>query len=442
MIIDFFLIGILVSLRADRISGIRLVINDPFTLFLWPGAFILQNLMVFWGFWSLYRKEEHYELYPINQSEQIKYHYFDSQQLLVFINLVTRAVTGKSESYSKIYVTKEPKPNLFSFQILGKRVIILNPTILQIAETQELRASLAIDASITGHSSFIRIYAQQMGKFYFLPFIIPFIPIIRETIIILGEPREYSLNTLVILLFTVIGLFVVMSSIRWLHTILLKTSNRNLILHADYKAAKLVGARAVINTLLKLGQRQEAIEILLDEVRFLEELERGRIWEGSFEESKLLKLVQRFPISQINRDVALELAPEIFLRERFGTLRSVYLCNIIDEEEIIKEAKKRLKKKRAEFIEEWKNKENDEQIPESVDLALRLESSIRIEEELGINPESVINETEIEKLVNEILKKPRRPLFVHELAKTTLWSLEPPICDRIINIWQNLSSFP
>ena len=248
IIIDILLLWFLLNIRAEKDLIHFAGSDDNYAITLLPFVFLLQNIMVALGFWSVFINEEKYELFPENNSELLKYHYFTSEQLLVFIEMVTRAITDKPESYSKIYVTKEPRPKLFSYQLLGRRVIILNPTILQIAETQELRASLAIDASITGHASFIRIYAQQIRNFYFLPFIIPFVPVIREMVILLVNPPQDGqvLNILIALLFALLFIFLIMTAIRWLHTLLIKIANRSLILDADIIATGLVGQRAVI----------------------------------------------------------------------------------------------------------------------------------------------------------------------------------------------------
>ena len=100
----------------------------------------------------------------------------------------------------------------------------------------------------------------------------------------------------------------------------------------------------------------------------------------------------------------------------------------------------RVKTFASKRFSEWKDKiEKNPQTrpPNSVDLALLLISDKTFQiEDLGIDPEGLINETEIETLIAEITKKPRRSLFVHEPAKTSLWSSEIPIADRIVNIWE------
>lgn len=436
MVIDLFLVGLLVNVRASRETGLFLADRDVIATFvLWPTVFLLQHIMVFWSFANVYRKEEKYEIRS-EEATQLKYHYFSAQQLLIFLQITSKEVTGYKDAFRKIFVTKEPQPKLSSFQLLGRRVIVLNPTILQIAQTSELRANLAIDFSISGHSSFIRLYAQQNRAFWFLPFLAPFVPLLREIILIFITPTESRnfLMELLTLFFTLIIVFGLMNALRWVVNLLIKTSNRNMVLMADLKAAEMVGATAVINTLLKLGQRQEAVEVLLDEMRYLEELEQGQVLK--FEEIKLLQLVQNFPIAQIDRDAARQMAPEVFLEERFATLRKIYHCDIKEEEETIEEAADRLRKQRSSFIDEWKQKAQEDEeahIPKSVELQLRIENCLAIDS-LVDDPAGVLTDEEIEIILKEIKENPKQPLFAHEPPKTKLWSLEPTIADRITSV--------
>ena len=441
-ILDFILLYFLINIRATSVTdefGIKLAVNDPFVPILWPLLFFLQHLMVFYGFFSVSRKEEKYLLFPKDESGAQRYHYFTPQQLLIFIEISSKTITGKDNDYSKIYVTKEPKPNMFTYKIFGRKTIVLNPTMLQIAETQELRANLIMDLELANNSSLIRIYASQHSKFFFIPFIGPLLPFIREiAILIFFDPskdgNDNPLQKVLLALFLIFGIFITMSIIKKIFSAIINTSNRNLILFANLKAAELVGAIAVINTLLKIGHRQEAIEVILDEMQYLEELERGKLIE-SLERSKLIKLVQKFPIASIDHDVALKMAPEIFITQKLDVLEKIYNCEFHNKQEIIDNSVKNLLKNRMAFIAEWKSKilsgDNTIQIPNSVDLQLKLERCLKLE---NFNVRETLSDEEIAILILELMKKPRKHLFVHEPIKTPIWSRTPTISDQIIAV--------
>lgn len=451
-IFDLIIISVLINLRtskeekdfglkfADELTSFSaLGLTFPFAFFV-LGIFILQHAMVFYGFSRVNAKEDKYLLFPEDQSGDQKYHYFTPDQLLIFIEIISKEVTGKENNYSKIYVSKEPITSMFSYNLFGKRTIVLNPTILQIAQTHELRASLAIDLELTksSRSSLIRIYSSQHKSFFFIPFYGSLVPFFREILILFNDSSgtENPLQFVLLFLFLIITIFLVMIFVRQFMSIFIHTANRNLVKYADQEAAQLVGARAVINTLLKIGQRKEAIEIMLDEMQYLEELERGKLIE-TLERGNLLKLVQKFPIASIDLDAALKMAPEIFISQKLDALATIYYCTFENREKLLQESVDALLKKRLNFIKTWKKnaKKNDPNliVPTSVDLQIELDNCIKFE---NIDIQKQLNDTEIQILVDKILEKPRKKLFVHEHVQAPLSHRHPTISDRIISVNQ------
>ena len=437
LIILFFVLCIRATSDPSKF-GIKFLF-EPIVYVALPGLFLVQHLMVFLGFLSVTRKEDKYMLFPSDESGDRTYHYFTPQQLLIFIEISSKSISGKDNDYDKIFVTNEPKPNLFSYSLFGRKTIVLHPTILQVAETQELRAGLVIDLELASKSSIIRVYASQHGKFFFIPFIGPLLYYIREIAILVffypnKEGNTNPIQMVLLMIFFILGFFILMTILSKILSSFINTANRNYVIHADLKAAESVGARAVINYLLKLGHRQEAIEVILDEILYLEELEKGKIIE-SLERNRILKLVQMFPIASIDRDLALEMAPEIFITQKIDVLQNVYHCDFPNREQLIKNSVDQLLKERRKFINEWKEKykkhDPNQQIPASVDLQLNLEKSINIE---TFDLKSTLNDEEIAVLIEEITKKPKRNLFVHEKPKTSVFSQYPSTADQIMAV--------
>ena len=420
----FILLGVLVMRATSdpQYFGIKIASDNSPVIWALPSLFIVQHM-----------------LFPKDESGERTYHYFTPQQLLIFIEISSKSISGKDNDYDKIYVTNEPKPNMFSYSLFGRRTIVLHPTILQVAETQELRAGLVIDLELASKSSIIRIYASQHSKFFFLPFIGPLLYYIREIAILVffdasKEGNSNPIQTVLLMIFFILGFFALMSILSKIMSAFLNTANRNYMIHADLKAAELVGAQAVINYLLKLGHRQEAIEVILDEILYLEELEKGKIIE-SLERNRILKLVQKFPIASIDRDLALEMAPEIFITQKIDILQDVYHCVFPNREQLIKDSVHELLLERRKFINHWKEEyeKNDTnvQIPASVDLQIYLTKCINIE---TFDLKSSLNDEEIAILIEEINKKPKRNLFAHEPAKTSIFAKYPSTADQIIAV--------
>ncbi len=435
------LLGVLIMRATSDPAyfGIKIASDNTPVIWALPTLFVIQHLLVFWGFFSVSRKEDKYSLYPKDESGDLTYHYFTPQQLLIFIEISSKNISGKDNDYDKIFVTNEPKPNMFSYSLFGRKTIVLHPTILQVAETQELRAALVIDLELASKSSIIRIYASQHGKFFFIPYIGPLLYFIREIAILIffysgNDAESNPLRLALLMLFMIVLFFIIMTILGKILSSFINTANRNYIIHANLEAAKLVGARAVINYLLKLGHRQEAIEVILDEIQYLEELEKGKIIE-SLEKSRILKLVQKFPIASIDRDLALEMAPEIFITQKIDVLENIYHCTFPNKEQLIKDSVDQLLKERRKFINEWKEKydkkQADTQIPSSVDLQINIDKCINIE---AFDLKSSLNDEEIAILIQEISKKPKRKLFVHEPAKTSVFNKYPSTADQILAV--------
>ena len=435
------LLGVLVMRATANPNEFGIKIADDNSPVIWalPLLFIIQHIIVFWSFYSVSRKEDKYMLFPTDESGDKTYHYFNPQQLLIFLEISSKSISGKDNDYDKIYVTNEPKPNMFSYNIFGRKTIVLHPTILQIAETQELRAGMVIDLELASKSSIIRVYASQHNRFFFIPFVGPMLYFIREIAILIFfnssiDGNKNPLQAVLLMIFLIFFFFVLMTGISRILQAILNTANRNYIIHADLKAAEQVGARAVINYLLKLGHRQEAIEVIIDEIQYLEELEKGKIIQ-SLERNRILKLVQKFPIASIDRNLALEMAPEIFITQKIDVLEKIYHCSFNNRGQLIKDSVEQLLKERRAFINEWKEKSktNDPslQIPTSVDLQIYLDKCINIE---SFDIKSTLNDEEITILVEEIKKKPKRNLFVHERAKTSIFGKYPSTADQILAV--------
>ena len=110
------LLGVLV-MRAttDPASfGVKIAADNSPVIWALPSLFVVQNLIVFWFFFSVSRKEDKYMLYPNDESGERTYHYFTPQQLLIFIEISSKSISGKDNDYDKIFVTNEPKTNMFS----------------------------------------------------------------------------------------------------------------------------------------------------------------------------------------------------------------------------------------------------------------------------------------------------------------------------------------
>jgi hypothetical protein len=79
-----------------------------------------------------------------------------------------------------------------------------------------------------------------------------------------------------------------------------------------------------------LGQRVEAITVLVEEVRWLESLnpERG----GKISNGELMRIITHYPLDGIDEVNARQVAPGVFLSTRLRKMREVYGLELTDEQ--------------------------------------------------------------------------------------------------------------
>jgi hypothetical protein len=98
----------------------------------------------------------------------------------------------------------------------------------------------------------------------------------------------------------------------------------------DYHAASVLGHEATINALIRLGQRVEAITVLIEEIRWLESLNPERA--GPIKSVELMRMITQYPLDGIDEVNARQVAPGVFLATRLKHMREVYGIQLTDEQ--------------------------------------------------------------------------------------------------------------
>ena len=110
----------------------------------------------------------------------------------------------------------------------------------------------------------------------------------------------------------------------------MQKASRTAELMSDYHAASVLGYEATINSLIRLGQRVEAITVLVDEIRWLESLNPERV--GPISNIELMRMITRYPLDGIDESNARKVAPWVFLTTKLKHLREVYGIVLSDEQ--------------------------------------------------------------------------------------------------------------
>ena len=440
IILDILFLFIFASFRIDRQSLIFFLPLDKYTIIWLFAGLLLQTFLVFIGFRIRFFYEPKYEIYPHDDSPpDISYHYFGRDQLLAFIDTVANSLGSTPVKYHKIFVLKDITSSTFSFNFLGRRNIVLDPALLQIAQTQELRASIVHHMMmLRTRLSLVRTVQYQSQYLWTVILLPPVYIFIREffKMIFLPDNYPFDLRYSISILFAFIALIVAVLILRPLHLAILDRASKRVIFLADLLAADIVGKRAMINMLIKQGQRWEVTLVLLEEFRWLDQLENGKIY--SYDECRLLQVVQIYPLDKLDVELARRMAPMIYIRDKIYNLREYYGCNFIDEEFMLQEAREKILDKRNNYIDEIRQRAATRQIDRIPDDA-RLSTQTELVDwgQFDTNKDAILSQKDIEILINAIDKKKvknSKRLFAYEVGSSGFISVE----SRILNVFRNV----
>src|SRR4029079_8861653 len=98
---------------------------------------------------------------------------------------------------------------------------------------------------------------------------------------------------------------------------------------ADASAAAVCGVEPMLNALLLLGERSEALAVLQKTLA-----KQRHLIEAGLEEEQLLRILKRFPPRELDHQKAKVLAARLYIEERLETMKET-LCVPFSEEEIV-----------------------------------------------------------------------------------------------------------
>ena len=434
LLIDFILIVIFVGLEPHP-SRIIFFPEDIAGFYFNPSTWIfiilmiiIQFLFVIYLAFRAIGKERKIQFYPEylgieNDSRLGKYTPKELQDLVKDMEKKT------GHQIRKGYIGVEVLPKIISHYIPGRgNQLFLNSNILQICGKEEVTAAMAIEFKNFNslNNTLITFLNYHSRAFMLILFLRLFYPFIISVIYLILEVNGYAFG---LQSFTTMGfVFVaalIISFVLWqIMNFFIKSAYLNSHYTSDEEAAELVGKNSTINMLVKLGQRSESLDILLEEIKWLEEKRIGKLYE--FDEEKLKELLELFPQTEISEHVARDMAPEIFLKYKFSHLTDYYHVTIPNLDSVIKTATNKLIDDRRSYIEERKAKleEMGKKLPRDETIDWR---------NFDVDGNLHLDDKEIEEFITE-LKSSKKLLFENELVGDAFFRRRPPINKRIIRL--------
>lgn len=427
-------------LNIHEDAGATLKINDPLSdlassLILLIVLVVLQLVVAFYYSMNSIRNEQKFEIYPtLTDNKSVNWGNFKPEEVR---EILTRVSDKAGVKIKKAFISTEIIPKVFSYNFFSKPVIILNANLLQICSPKELEAAISVEVGITKSpfTSIITYLNYSIYYFLIVLFIIPFLSLFRAIARtwLNNPPFDFQLNRVITQLFWIIGL-VFITFVLWNFLLVFsKLANRNVQYIADKRAAKIVGKRSMINMMVKLGQRTEALDLLLEEIKWLESLQVGRVYP--FDEKRLIEILPLFPSNELSEDVAQRIAPNIFIKSRLIVLEQTYNLDIPNIDEKIEQAAVSLREKRIKFLKEEREREKEQGIQKK-DLKAETIDWRKADTDGNLD----LDESEIKNFITMLKENKKKLLFENEVSGNLLFKNRLPINKRILAVYKTNNS--
>ena len=332
LIMDFIQILIVSLLYLDDstlfVVGINFAQTNPLvSAALFLGIAFMQLLLLYSSVAQMMRRPDLVELYPRFNKDTPWMRKYSRDSIVKW----TLDLAKKSEvSVNKICLMASPIPNVFTFSLpfLGSTVAVHSNT-LEILNEEEMQAVIAHELGhIKNRDSIVTIFVRMPSIFIDLIYLYIYVRLIlaiADSLLADGDLFFTAVRATMLLAF-----FILSRLLTLLSKYFMQRASRAAELMADYHAATVLGHEATINSLIRLGQRVEAITVLVDEIRWLESLNPERV--GPISNAELMRMISQYPLDGIEERNAREIAPWVFLSTKLRHLREVYGVRLSDEQ--------------------------------------------------------------------------------------------------------------
>ncbi|MHA1214418.1 MAG: M48 family metallopeptidase [Candidatus Hodarchaeales archaeon] len=349
------------------------------------------------------------------------------------IDLVTRVSQKARIKVTKIFVYRKAVPNAFSLDMfpipfLRRPYLVLNTNVLEILSDKEIESVIAHElAHVKNGDSLVRLVLSIPRLFLTLSYLFIYLQIVTGILTAIFDTQDFVAAINRAIFFGIVYLFIVVAMRITVH--FLYSANRNAEFLADFFAARLFGANVLINSLIHLGQRSEAMQVLSREIEWLESL------SGDHKKptASFMRLVyQRFPKTQLDEDIARKIAPKVFLEAKFDQLTTHYNIKLDEKlkEKLIEDAVPNLLEKRARYYADLSD-ETKEIKPST------LKEKTIDWRFFDSDSNSILESDEIDSFIETLISQPDKMVFEHELFGGSEQSQDhPSFRSRILTIYR------
>ncbi len=418
LIVDILQIAIVstINLIPDQsFLGFTVVseFNIAFTITLVIIVFILQIGISFLLIRVVFRNPRAVQIYPqIHDEEYIKEKLgLESLEKVNHVITTIEELAGEHLPWIKrVYLYSKPIPNAFTVNMIPLPMVkhyylIFNSNVLDVLNKDEIRAVVAHELGHVEHGdSFIKVVSTIPRLFLQIAY--AWLYFLIATGILVGLAQGQLITSFQRIFFFLIA-FVLISVATHYSTSILYRANRATEHLADYHAVRTVGLLPTTNMLILLGQRNEAMSILKQEITWLYHLSREEEPDVEF----LYNIMSKFPKSEFSEDKARELAPRLFLEQQMEELKEIYYLDIPQEvlDPHLDLAAKKLRELRQKYFEEVDRLIWEVNPEEAKELTLDWR-------EYDVDMNLLLDENELDNLIEALKKNKELLLFENEIV--------------------------
>jgi Zn-dependent protease with chaperone function len=348
------------------------------------------------------------------------------------LDIVTRVSKRMKIGVKKVFVYRKAVPNAFSLDLfpipfLRRPYLVLNTNVLEILSDEQIEAVIAHElAHVKNGDSLIRLVISIPRLFLNLAYIFIYLQIITGILDAIFETQD--IRAAIERAIFLVLIYLLIAVITKLTIKFLYSANHQAEYLADYFAATLVGSDILINSLIHLGQRSEAMQVLSREIEWLSSLSDDKKLSNTF----LRNIYQRFPKTQLDEDIAREIAPRLFLEEKIDRLVRNYGIELDPDlkRQLIEQAVPTLREKRKSYFSTLES--------DTSDFTPSLLKEKTIDWRKFDSDASYYLETdELDSFIASLIAQPEKMVFEHELFQPTERDLDHPgFRERILNVYR------
>ncbi len=327
-VVQILLVSILYVGHPIFVLGFDFQNSSPLTsVSLFVAISMMQLIMLYASATSMLRQKDLVKLFPDFDEETEWRSRYSRDDIVRWTQELAKQSKVK---VGRIFLMNSPLPNAFTFSLplLGSIVVVHSNT-LEVLNENEVKAIITHELGhIANRDSIVQIFTRMPSFFIDLIYLYIYILLgvgVASALFLDGNLQLAGTRFVVLAAF-----FIVSRVLTIISQLFMKKASRDAELMSDFHAASILGYPATINALIRLGQRVEAITVLIEEIRWLESLNPERA--GPITYAELIRMITHYPLDGIDEVNARQVAPGVFLSTRLKHMREVYGLKMTDEQ--------------------------------------------------------------------------------------------------------------